>query len=58
MSSEQVEAISKLPARNDLYAMFMGTINAPLTNLVYAMSGITGKFMQTLQALAESQGKQ
>jgi large subunit ribosomal protein L10 len=58
VSSEQVEAISRLPARNDLYAILMGTMNAPLTNLVYAMSGIATKLVRTLQAVAESKGKQ
>ena len=58
VSSEQVEAISRLPARNDLYAILMGTMNAPLTNLVYATSGIATKLVRTLQAVAESKGKQ
>lgn len=58
VSSEQVEAISRLPARNDLYAILMGTLNAPVTSLVYAMSGIATKLVRTLQAVAESKGKQ
>ena len=58
VSSAEVEAISKLPARNDLYAILMGTMNAPLTNLVYAMSGIASKLVRTLQAVAESKQKQ
>jgi large subunit ribosomal protein L10 len=58
VSSAEVEAISKLPGRNDLYAMLMGTMNAPLTKLVYAMSGIATKLVRTLQAVAESKGKQ
>jgi len=58
VSSAEVEAISKLPGRNELYAMLMGTMNAPLTNLVYAMSGIATKLVRTLQAVAESKEKQ
>jgi len=58
VSSEQVEAISRLPARNDLYAILMGTMNTPLTNLVYTMSGIAIKLVRTVQAVAESKGKQ
>jgi large subunit ribosomal protein L10 len=54
VSSAQVEAISRLPGRNDLYAMLMGTMNAPLTNLVYAMNGIITKLVRTVQAVAES----
>jgi large subunit ribosomal protein L10 len=56
VSSDQVEAISRLPGRNELYAMLMGTMNGPLQNLVYGMSGVATKLVRTLQAVAESKG--
>lgn len=58
VSPAEVEAISKLPGRNDLYAMLMGTMNAPLTNLVFAMNGIVTKLVRTVQAVADSKDKQ
>jgi large subunit ribosomal protein L10 len=58
VSPAEVEAISKLPGRNELYAKLMGTMNAPLTNLVYAMNGIVTKLVRTVQAVADSKGKQ
>ena len=58
VSSGQVEAISKLPGREQMYAILMGTLNAPLTNLVYALGGIATKLVRTLQAVAESKGKE
>jgi large subunit ribosomal protein L10 len=54
VSSTDVEAISKLPGRDELYAMLMGTMNAPLTNMVYAMNGVITKLVRTVQAVAES----
>jgi len=54
VSSEQVETISRLPGREQLYAMLMGTMNAPLTNLVYTMGAILTKLVRTLQAVADS----
>jgi large subunit ribosomal protein L10 len=57
VSSEQVEAISRLPGREQLYAMLMGTMNAPLTNLVYAMDAVVTKLVRTLQAVADSKDK-
>ena len=54
VSSTDVEAISKLPGRNELYAMLMGTMNAPLTNMLYAMNGVVTKLVRTVQAVAES----
>jgi len=57
-SSEEVQAISKLPGRSELYAILMGTMNAPLANLVFVMdSGLT-KLVRTLQAVAESKDKE
>lgn len=54
LSSTDVEAISKLPGRDELYAMLMGTMNAPLTNMVYVMNGVITKLVRTVQAVAES----
>jgi large subunit ribosomal protein L10 len=53
-TSKEVEAISRLPGREQLYAMLMGTMNAPLSNMVYALSGITTKLVRALQAVASS----
>jgi large subunit ribosomal protein L10 len=58
VSSAEVEAISKLPGRNELYAMMMSTLNAPLTNFVYVLSGVATKLVRTLQAVADSKEKQ
>ncbi|MEW5815162.1 MAG: 50S ribosomal protein L10 [Spirochaetota bacterium] len=52
-SAEQVEQYSKLPTRAELMAQLMGSLNAPLTNLLFAMNGITQKLIRTLQAVAD-----
>jgi large subunit ribosomal protein L10 len=54
VSSTEVEAISKLPGRNELYAILMGTMNGPIANMVYALNGIVTKLVRTVQAVAES----
>ena len=54
VSSTEVEAISRLPGREELYALLMGTMNAPLTNMVYGLNGIVTKLVRTVQAVAES----
>lgn len=56
-SSQQVEAISRLPGREQLYAMLMGTMQAPLSYLVYAMNAVVSKLVRTLQAVADSKAK-
>jgi large subunit ribosomal protein L10 len=58
VSSSEVEAISRLPGRDELYAMLMGTMNAPLSNFVYGLNGIVTQLVRTVQAVADSKGKQ
>lgn len=51
---EQVEALSTLPPKPVLIAQLMGVMQAPLQNLVYALSGIPTKLARTLAAVADS----
>jgi large subunit ribosomal protein L10 len=50
---QQIVLFSKLPSRVELLASLMGTMRAPVQNLVYAMNGVTTKLVRTLQAVAE-----
>jgi large subunit ribosomal protein L10 len=52
-NDKQMEALSRLPSRTELIAKLMGTINAPLQNLVYAMNGVASKLVRTLAAVAD-----
>jgi large subunit ribosomal protein L10 len=52
-----VEAISRLPGRLELLAMLMGTLNAPLRNLMYALKGVSSKLVRTLQAVADQKAR-
>lgn len=53
LAAADIETISKLPSREQLIAMLMGTMNAPLKNLMYAMNGVAQKLVRTLQAVAD-----
>ena len=57
VSALDVEAISKLPAREQLYAILMGTMNAPLTHLLFAMNGVVTKLVRTVQAVADQKAR-
>ena len=52
-STKEVESLSHLPSRLELVAILMGTMNAPLTNLMRAMNGVASKLVRTLAAVAE-----
>ena len=49
----QVVAISKLPTKEQLISQLLGSLNAPISNLVGTLAGITSKFVYTLQAIAD-----
>jgi large subunit ribosomal protein L10 len=53
-SPDQVIAYSKLPGRDQLLAQLMGTMKAPIQNMVFLLNGIPTKLVRTLQALADS----
>ena len=57
-SPKEVEALSRLPGRLDLLASLMGTMNAPLRNMMYAMNGVASKLVRTLAAVADKKGKE
>jgi large subunit ribosomal protein L10 len=56
-SVKEIEALSRLPSRNALLGILMGTMNAPLTHLMYAMNGVASKLVRTLAAVAVEKGK-
>jgi large subunit ribosomal protein L10 len=57
-NAQQVDALSRLPGRNDLLASLMGTMQAPLKNMMYAMNGVASKLVRTLAAVADKMGKE
>ena len=52
-SAKEIEALSRLPGRLQLLASLMGTMNAPLMNLMYVMNGVSSKLVRTLAAVAD-----
>ena len=54
----EIEALSKLPGRLQLLASLMGTLNAPLMNLMYVMNGVSSKLVRTLAAVADKKQKE
>ncbi|MGM0431451.1 MAG: 50S ribosomal protein L10 [Spirochaetota bacterium] len=50
----QVEEFSKLPTREELIAKLMGTMRAPVQNVVYVLNAVPTKLVRTLQAVADA----
>jgi large subunit ribosomal protein L10 len=58
LNAEAIDAISKLPGKEQLYAMLMGTMVAPIRNFMYAANGVVSKLVRTLQAVADSKAQE
>ncbi len=57
LTAEKMEALSKLPSREALYSMLLGTLQAPTVGLVNVLAGVLRKFLGTLQAIQEQKEK-
>ena len=55
--TKEMEAYSKLPSKTELIAKLMGTMNAPVQNLVYILNAVPEKFVRTLKAVADSKSE-
>ena len=52
-TEEEMVALSRLPSREILLSVLMGTINAPLQSLAYGLNGIAQKLVRVLQAIVD-----
>jgi large subunit ribosomal protein L10 len=57
MSAQDIKALAQLPGREQLLAMLLGTMQAPVTKLVRTMNEVPGKFVRTLAALRDHKEK-
>ncbi len=53
--SDQLEDFAKLPSREDLLSMTLGTLNAPIVGLVGGLQGIIRKVVYVMDAIREKQ---
>ncbi|HED15031.1 MAG TPA: 50S ribosomal protein L10 [Gammaproteobacteria bacterium] len=52
-----IEALSKLPGRNELLATLVATMQAPMVKLVRTLNEVPGKFVRTLAALRDARAE-
>ncbi|HZJ41410.1 MAG TPA: 50S ribosomal protein L10 [Patescibacteria group bacterium] len=53
LSREQVEALSLLPSKNELYAKMVGSMNAPISGFVNVLAGNLRGLANVLKAISE-----
>ena len=54
LDPSQVEALSKLPSREELIVKFLFLIQAPATQFVQTLNAVPSKFVRTLAAVRDS----
>jgi large subunit ribosomal protein L10 len=57
MSVKDVKALATMPSREELLAMLVGTLQAPIAKLVRTMNEVPGKFVRTLAAVQAAKEK-
>lgn len=57
MSAEEIGALAALPPREQLLAMFVGAIQAPIAKFVRTLNEVPGGFARTLAAVREQKEK-
>jgi large subunit ribosomal protein L10 len=57
MTAEQVQALAKLPGREQLLATLMGTMQAPIQKFVQTLNEVPAKFVRTLAAVRDAREK-
>ena len=55
---DEVKALAELPSREELIAKMLGSMNAPITNLVGVLSGTTRALVYALNAIKEQKEAQ
>jgi large subunit ribosomal protein L10 len=58
MTPEQVGQLARMPSRQQLLAILLGTMQAPVAKLARTLNEVPGKFVRTLAALQEQKEKQ
>jgi large subunit ribosomal protein L10 len=58
MSPKDVTALATMPSRDELLAMLMGTMQAPIAKFVQTLNEVPGKFVRTVAALRDEREKQ
>lgn len=53
VSPQEIEALAKLPSREELLAKALGSMKAPIANLVFVLSGTLRSLVYALNAIKE-----
>ncbi len=55
LSAEEAEALAQLPSREQLYAQVLGTLTAPMSDMMSILNGNARSFVQLLSSYRDAQ---
>jgi large subunit ribosomal protein L10 len=55
MSAKDVKTLATMPSREELLAMLVGTMQAPVVKFVRTLNEVPGRFVRTLAAVRDAQ---
>jgi large subunit ribosomal protein L10 len=58
MTAKEVGNLATMPGREQLLAMLMGTMQAPITKFVQTLNEVPSKFVRTVAAVRDQKEKQ
>lgn len=58
VSTDEIAKLAQVPGRDELIASVVGGISAPVTGLVYTLSGLVSDLVFTLEAVADKRGEE
>ncbi len=56
LTAKDIQALAKLPSKEELYAKMLGTLQAPLTGFMRILQAVPQKLVVALKAISEKQG--
>lgn len=56
LSQDDIQALAKLPGREELLAKLVGTMQAPVQKFVQTLNEVPSKFVRTLAAVRDAKG--
>lgn len=55
---DKIKEMASLPSRQELYAMLVGSLKAPISNMVFVLSGISRKLVYVLSEIKNKKGQE
>ena len=53
LSAKEAEQLAKMPSKEELYAKILGSINSPVSGIVYSVNGVMSALVRAIDAVAK-----